>query len=534
VENQVEFHHWLDYFDHTAFTSQFLAREHLGRYGNFEIAGLPTPLYHYGSYLFTAGLASFASMPAYQAVACFWTPFGTFLSGLAAYALATAFGGRPAGLCALIALLVLPDASYYGFKDPWFRYHWLQQIGSAGMYGVACLALAFLFLLEARRTRFWLLLAAGLAFTAATFFFKAQLFVVAVPLVIAWLILCYPRFSVAWRILLLQAVIVLAVGGIVVANKLQLGPRLGPDRVYFEVYAKYATAEGEKGVLRETVEKGAAAVGRSRYYLKATTLVVLSTFGGLLAGLPLLGAWAWWRRKLQAVDLVPWIALALYVVFLVGLKDNFAGVHMYELIHRPFVWPYFVLMVWCAGTFCVLLGETKLGRLLLKPKIIAVGGIIVLFLPWHMGRNVQQGKMSWRNVCYDLRFPVGMVRCARFVAEHGSRADLVQDSQCDDHLVFGSLAERRSYLARPELWKESQNAKLRAEIERRRPLLEQLKSVTTRKALQEMAAQTGIRWYLAHPKDRLSWPRDFLAAPAFCWDGFAVYDLGRLAQAAAE
>ena len=73
-----------------------------------------------------------------------------------------------------------------------------------------------------------------------------------------------------------------------------------------------------------------------------------------------------------------------------------------------------------------------------------------------------------------------------------------------------------------------------AELERRRPILEQLKTANTREALQEMIAQTGIRWYLAHPEDRLAWPEHIRAHPAFRGDGFAVYDLGRLAQAAAD
>lgn len=525
IGDQVAFQHWTDYFDHTALTTRFLAPEHLWRYGHYDISKLPAPIYHYGSYLFTACLASFGSLSAYDAVVSFWTPFGTFLTGLAAYVLASSFGGRVAGLCALISLLVLPDASYYGYHNPWFRYHWLQQIGSAGMYGVACASLALVFLLEARRMRARRGLAVGLGFGAATFFFKAQVFVVLMPLLIAWVILCYPTFSMVRRLLLLQAVVVLALGGIVLSNYLHLGPRLEPSREYFEHYCKYVASEGEPGLLCTTVENGAAALGRSRYYVAATSLILLSSFGGLLGIVPLLCLWAWWKKQLHPLDLVPWLAVVLYMVLLVGLKDNVIGITWWELIHRPFVWPYFVLMVWSAGKSCVLLRDTGLGRRLLHPKLIGAASLLLLCLPWHMGLNVQQGKMSWRTKCYGCRFPQGLVECARFVAANGSREDRIQDSQYDELLVFASLSERRSYLARPALWKESKNPAVRIEIERRHTLLEQFKTVTTASAVREQAAQLGIRWYLLHPDDRISWPAEMLANPAFQRDGYAIYDL---------
>ncbi len=528
---QVEFPHWSDYFDHAAFTAQFLAPEHLWRYGNYEISRMPTPLYHYGSYLFTAGLAAFGSISAYDAVVSLWTPLGTFLTGLAAYVLAASFGGRLAGLCALISLLVLPDASYYGLKNPWFRYHWLQQIGSAGMYGAACASLSLVFLLNARRTRSRRTLAAGLGFGAVTFFFKAQLFVVLMPLLVAWLILCYPTFSIARRILLLQAVFAAVLAGIVLSNALHLGPILEPSREYFEHYCKYAAAEGAPGFLRTTVENGAAALGRSRYYIAATSLILLSSFGALLAAVPLLCLGAWWKNRLQAVDFVPWLAVAIYALFLVGLKDNVIGVCWWEIIHRPFVWPYFVLMVWCAAKGCVLLRETRLGRLVLNPMLLGAAGVLLLCLPWRMGLNAQQGKMSWRAKCYGLRFPRGLVECGRFVAAHSSRNDVIQDSQYDEHLVFGALSERRSYLSRPALWQESKNPALPAEIERRRALLEQYKSATTIAAVREMAVQTGIRWFLVHPDDPLRWPQAVLQSLAFVSSGYRVFDLTALPSA---
>jgi hypothetical protein len=531
VNGQVEFHHWQDYFDHTAFTSQFLGRDHLWRAGNKEVGGTPTPLYHYGSYLFPAALASFSRLDTYDVVVAFWTPLGTFLLGLAACVLAASLGGRAAGAWAALTLLALPDASYYGLRNGWFRFHWLVQVHPNALYGIASAALALLLLLEARRSRSRAALALTAAFAAATFFFKAQIFIVVVPLLVAWFVLCYPTCSVAWRILLLQAVAVLALGGIVLSNKLHLGPPVEANREYFEWYVRYAATETQPGALRRIVENGAAPVRRSRYYLAGTTLVMFSSFGALLAAVPSLGLWAWWKKKLHAADLAPWLALVVYGGFLVGLNDSALWVNPWEIIHRPVMWAYFVVMVWCAGKLCALLHGTRLGGWTADPKVIGAAGLLLLPLPWHMGRTVQHGKTVWGPVCCDLRFPRGLVECGRHVARTGSRADLVQDSQYDGHLVFGSLAERRSYLARPEMWRRVRDQALPPEIDHRRALVERLKAATTAEEVRRFADESGVRWFLLHPDDRVPWPNDFLDRPAFAADGFALYDLSQVRAA---
>jgi len=528
VDGQVEFHHWQDYFDHTAFTSQFLGREHLWRAGNKEISHTPTPLYHYGSYLFPASLASFSRLDTYDVVVAFWTPLGTFLVGLAACALAASFAGRAAGAWAALALLALPDASYYGPKNGWFRFHWLIQVHPNAMFGLACAALALLLLVEARRSRSRTALALAAAFAAATFFFKAQIFVVLVPLLVAWFVLCYPTCSVAWRILLLQAVVVLALFGVLASNKLHLGPPVEANREYFEWYVRFAATESQPGALRRVVENGAAPVGRSRYYLAGTALVMLSSFGALLAAVPLLGLWAWWKKRLDAADLAPWLALFVYGALLVGFNDSVLWVNNWEVIHRPVMWAYFVVTVWCAGKLCALLRGTRLGGWAADPKLVAAAGLLLLALPWHMGRTVQFGKTGWAPLCSNLRFPRGLVESGRYVARTGSRADLVQDSQYDAYLVFGSLSQRRSYLARPATWGRAKDAALRAEIERRRAVVEGLKAATSAEEVRRFAAQTGVRWFLVHPDDRVPWPRDVLDHPAFTADGFTLYDLSQM------
>lgn len=522
IGDDVLFRHWLDYFDHASFTSQFLSAEHLWRFGNKELSHMPTPLYHYGSYLFPAGLAACGGLGAYDAVVAFWTPFGTFLVGLAAFSLAAAWAGRTGGTLAVIAVLALPDASSYGLRNGWFGYHWLQQIGSAGMYGVASATAALLFLLAARRNRAWTSLAAAFAFGCGTFLFKAQVCVVVAPLLAAWFVLCHPRFAPWRRGVLLLALVALALGGIVAANHLHLGPRIEASREFFRNYGGFVAAQSAPGFLRWAVEGGTGGTIRD---VAIVGLVVLATFGALAGVLPLLSVWAWRRGKLQAADLVPWLAVAVYVLVLVGLNDGTIWVHPWELLHRPFVWTYFVVLTWCAGKSCVLFGDTRPGRWLLDPWMLTVCGSLALLVPWSQGLQVQEGPAFLRERCCNGRFPRGLVDCGRHVARHGSRSDVVQDSRCDACLVFGSLAERRSYLARPDLWRKARDRAVPPEIDRRATLVEQLNVAPTAERIRALADATGIRWYLVHPDDRVAWPDDVVDAPAFTSGGFAVYDL---------
>ena len=70
----------------------------------------PTIFYHYASYSIPICLAKVGSLPAYATVVGFWAPFGSFLTGLASYALGRAFWSQGAGLVAFVATFLIPDA----------------------------------------------------------------------------------------------------------------------------------------------------------------------------------------------------------------------------------------------------------------------------------------------------------------------------------------------------------------------------------------------------------------------------------------
>src|SRR4030095_818031 len=87
----VVFKPWSDFFIHATFVARSLGVETLFQVGNYEWKGFPAIFYHYASYSIPICLAKVGSLPAYATVVGFWAPFGSFLTGLASYALGRVF-----------------------------------------------------------------------------------------------------------------------------------------------------------------------------------------------------------------------------------------------------------------------------------------------------------------------------------------------------------------------------------------------------------------------------------------------------------
>ena len=111
------------------------------------MAGVPARLYHYGAYMTPALIRQASGLRSYAAFAGILAPMGVFFTGLGAYALFGSFWGSWPGLAAAAALLLLPDGAQQGMQNTFMSYHWLTQISPSASYGLALLALAWLFVL---------------------------------------------------------------------------------------------------------------------------------------------------------------------------------------------------------------------------------------------------------------------------------------------------------------------------------------------------------------------------------------------------
>ena len=119
---------WSDFFIHATLIARSLGTETLSQVGNYESKGFPAVFYHYASYSIPLCLAKAGSFAAYASVVGFWAPFGSFITGLASYAVGRAFWSKGAGLAALTgtALITRRRSPKHCSSD--LRLFWLQHI----------------------------------------------------------------------------------------------------------------------------------------------------------------------------------------------------------------------------------------------------------------------------------------------------------------------------------------------------------------------------------------------------------------------
>jgi hypothetical protein len=210
---------WQDSFWHMRIISTFAQSHGLETLSDIRMAGARPFLYHYASYLTPAAIVSLTGARAFDAFAGFQLPFGLLLTGLAAFALAASLWGPWAGLAATWALLLLPDAYQQGFAHRYLSYNFLQQVNLAGLYGVACAAAAWVFILHGCRSGKHTSIVIGYALVLLTAAYKSQIFVANALLAIVYPCLFFVGLRASWRSIVATAFLFLFVVAIWLSQK---------------------------------------------------------------------------------------------------------------------------------------------------------------------------------------------------------------------------------------------------------------------------------------------------------------------------
>src|SRR5262245_52834168 len=243
VDGAVVFKPWSDFFIHATFVARSLRSETLFQVGNYEWKGFPAIFYHYASYSIPICLAKVGSLPGYATVVGFWAPFGSFLTGLASYALGRVFWSQAAGLAALVAIFLIPDMALLNIAHPTYGYFWLQHASPGGLYAVAVAGIALILIFEGVREgrRIWI--ASGVVMGAFVVFFKIQIFAAAFPLLVSFAIVGWPPRK-QWQWLILGGCVAAGVAMLPLANRFYVGPNVQFDLSgsvwYWQVLAKMA------------------------------------------------------------------------------------------------------------------------------------------------------------------------------------------------------------------------------------------------------------------------------------------------------
>src|SRR6188474_1208173 len=390
VNGSVIFKPWSDFFIHATFVARSLGAETLFQVGNYEWKGFPAIFYHYASYSIPICLAKVGSLPAYATVVGFWAPFGSFLTGLASYALGRVFWSQAAGLAALVATFLIPDLCLLNIAHPTYGYFWLQHAAPGGLYGVAVAGIALTLVGEGVREgrRAWI--AAGVVTGVLIVFFKIQIFAAAFPLLVSFAIVGWPPRK-QWQWLILGGGVAVGVALLPLANRFYVGPNVRFDLSgsvwYWQVLAKLA-----KGTPVESWYRVFNDVHPFPAHLpEAIGLLLLNALGIFAVVAPLVWLFVAWRKVWQASEGISLAAVAILMLMTFGMGGTGTSDNAHEFIHRPFVWAYWLVGSLATGRLFSILAARRPRR---WTRAVVISAIILTLVPICFGSGLQRGKGS--------------------------------------------------------------------------------------------------------------------------------------------
>ena len=266
------------------------------------------------------------------------------------------------------------------------------------------------------------------------------------------------------------------------------------------------------------VEKESAPV----FCLYAAIMFLLSTFG-IWTAICLFISFRC-RVKIEAAALLfPFLVIINYLVISLGIAQDTKGFQVSELLHRPFVWAYFVVAAWSgAGVYVLLFGNeapaNKISRIL--AAIITISSFSVPLVWTHNLQTLPIKAVASYRVMNPV--PSGLVKACSFIRKHSQPADTIQDSENDPTLWVTGLTDRQDFAADVKPWKGIHHPP-RLRLGQRLDDLAAFKNMTNESDVIEFARRNKISWYILRPESKVAWPASVLERPVFRADGYRVY-----------
>jgi hypothetical protein len=513
---------WPDVYIHVREISVFAQAHGLQTIHDIKLAGGSAPLYHFASYLSAAAISALGGASAMQVYAGFQLPFGILLTGLAAYCLVGKLLGRWPGVAAAAAVVLLPDGYHQGFANRDLSYYFMSQVNLGMLYGIACAALAWLFVLDGCRRGKLPTVLLGYGFLGICLFYKAHIFVANSYLLMMFPILFFPPLRRRWRVVAGIAATTLFVAVVAYSQTNPRVPVLRLDGSGIGNYLILLMRDYDPGVLKTFFTRVFLEEkhGKPLQLVYAVAMLSLSTFGVWTLLLPLAVAGA---RKRVGLPLLcfPLLAVANYLVMAIGLAQDSRGVGTPdELLNRPLVWAYFVVAALGAGLLYHIWAGRVLSDATLRSRLLAAALLgVALCGAWYAAPGLQTfpSNPAMRDFSVSNAVPTCVVNAAAFIRAHGRPGDIVQDPAGDPLFVLTALSERQLYVGAVGF-----GGTRREQFERGDEILRFMR-LREADQLRQFAAARGIGWFLANPQPVLAWPAEILDRPAYMCGEYRLY-----------
>ncbi len=509
---------WIDSFYH-AVHIRILAESHgASTIEDFRLAGVPARLYHYGVYMLPAFVKQVSSIPSYTAYAGILAPVSIFFTGLAAYAFFGSLFGAWPGLCATMALLLLPDGAQQGMQNPFMSYHWLTQISPSAASGLALLAVGWLFVLKGCSQGNRQQLFSGWALAGVVGLYKLH-YVIASGLLLLLVPALFFGARLGWKKRTLFAVsgCGLVVTALWVGQKVPGVPLIRLNGSSIGEILHLVRTFHVPGALRDfMVEHMGRAVPAATNLLYGIPYVLLTALGGFFVLLVVL-AIAVQNRTTLLFRLFPLLLLVNFLVMFFGLALDMSRSTPDELSHRPLIIVYFFVVAWVGGALGLILQGSRRLRGVLPALLVGVAAVMMV-VPAHFGKGVQ---VMWAMPRISpVRLPASVVRVADYLRTHGEPGDIFQDSQFDRFCVMAALSERQSFVAHSMTTMPYRSEMVAA----RSTAIDRLMLLRLPQLVVGTARAFGIRWFVGRQGNRFNWPPGLVDKPVFTAAPFIVYD----------
>jgi hypothetical protein len=502
---------WTDQFVHGSVISQFGDARAGGR--AMELAGQPSTLYHYASYMLPAVLAwplDLAGLPLATSV---WVPLGFLTACAGAYALGDALAPRWGGLAALAVLTLLPDPASYGLHNRLFGYYWyvLAVPGASYAVGVALLSIAFL-------QRWWKsgdprALAASALLLGALALVRVHVFALAFPAWIACTALSL-RLVRAHKLAFFGAA--LAGFALFVGAYYWLADAVPAVEAFLDVTHNEQEPTGYTGLYKGLLADYGAGVA-----VPAGVLLVLPACLGVFALLyPASAALARRAGGPQVIDAVPVLLIVCYVLLMFTAPIPGHG-DATEFTQRPFVLLYAVVAIWTAAAYANWLaarGSLRSRRVWL-PLLLTAGLAVV----WGLSATVKDWR--WGQV---HEIAPGLPQAADYVRSRARPGDVLAAQglkpgwvTTDAAVQMASMSGVPAYVTSPQRHVGKESRRWQAALGRYAELAAVAREESASAALARLRA-LGIQWYVVADGRGPRWDAERREA-AFVRGAVAVY-----------
>jgi hypothetical protein len=508
---------WGDVFYHMSEINVFSRVDAISQASDILMGGMPFRPYHYASYLWPALVTRASGASSYLAFASFMLPVGLVVISLSAYILCSSIYGKPAGVVAGLFILLLPDPSQQGFGNLFLGpFHWSIQALPAMPYGLACSALAFASLFSAFRSQRWSLVLTAYVFVISTLLYKAHLFVA-----ISYPALILPElfmgsYSKRQRIFMILGLTLVYAIVIAIANTIPAMPTMRLDGSGFIPYTSWLNDIQQPGLLKDWINSGFIQSHRLAKIIFYILFVSITTFGWI----GIVYVFVYWklRNKVPAyISLFPFVVGGVYLVMALGLALNTGGVGLgEELVQRPFIWAYYVMIVWtCAGAYYCIWG-TQWPSLRSAQFSLGIFLLALLAVPMTFSKDIQGHTGS-----ATLQVPICLYKTAQALEQHSTRDILFQESGGDDSFALMALSNRQGFVV------DFHGSRLPAVAQQR---LAQLKSIEESKnpqALIDFMKKNGIQYWVNTQEQPFAINPAGTLSPIYQCGAYTLYHLAK-------